>query len=150
MHKSTFWLKFDSFKSRTDLEKWVWSPKPNQLFIMSQCYTHANLVEICQPVHEIWHTQAPFGSSSCPIVTSMQVTWNPPTDSWDIMPTRKCHADANTDANRICTKNNVPLPFGGGHNKITNFQVVKKRNRNFISNVSGTHLQLQSTPLVNL
>ena len=34
------------------------SPKSNQLFIMSQCYIHANLVEICQPVHEIWCTQA--------------------------------------------------------------------------------------------
>ena len=30
------------------------SPKPNQLFIMSQSYIHAHLVEICQPVHEIW------------------------------------------------------------------------------------------------
>ena len=29
------------------------SPKPNQLFIMSQCYIHANLVKIWLPVHEI-------------------------------------------------------------------------------------------------
>ena len=29
------------------------SPKPNQLFIMFQCYIHANLVKIWQPVHEI-------------------------------------------------------------------------------------------------
>ena len=28
-------------------------PKPNQLFIMSQCYIHANLVKIWQSVHEI-------------------------------------------------------------------------------------------------
>ena len=32
------------------------SPKPNQLFTMS----HANLVEICQPVHEIWYTTSTF------------------------------------------------------------------------------------------
>ena len=37
------------------------SPKPNQHFIMSQCYIHANLVELCQPVHEIWCIQALFG-----------------------------------------------------------------------------------------
>ena len=70
------------------------SPKPNQVFIMSQCYIHANLVEICQPVHEKWCTQALFGlnlavpqwpwklgqdhqnlinSLSCPNVTSMQI-----------------------------------------------------------------------------
>ena len=36
------------------------SLKPNQLFIMSQCYIHAHLVEICQPVHKIWCTQALF------------------------------------------------------------------------------------------
>ena len=29
------------------------SPKPNQLFTMSQCYIHANLVKIHPPVHEI-------------------------------------------------------------------------------------------------
>ena len=28
------------------------SPKPIQLFIMSKCYIHANLVKICQLVHE--------------------------------------------------------------------------------------------------
>ena len=38
-----------------------WSPKPNQLFIMSKCYIHANVVKICQPVHEISCTQALFG-----------------------------------------------------------------------------------------
>ena len=39
------------------------SPKPIQLFIMSKCYIHANLVKICQLVHEILCTQAPFGSN---------------------------------------------------------------------------------------
>ena len=71
------------------------SPKPIQLFIMSKCYIHANLVKIRQLVHEILCTQAPFGSnlavspaltlkigqghqnqissSSCPNVISMQI-----------------------------------------------------------------------------
>ena len=38
------------------------------------------------------------------------------TGSWDIVQTRKCHADANanSDANRICTKNNMfPSPSVG-------------------------------------
>ena len=35
------------------------SSKPIQLFIMSKCYIHANLVKICQLVH----VQAPFGSN---------------------------------------------------------------------------------------
>ena len=52
------------------------SPKPNQLFIMSQCYIHGNLVKIRQLVHEISCTQetvtlklTPTGSTSktiCP------------------------------------------------------------------------------------
>ena len=53
VHTSTFWLKFGSLSPQ-----WAWkfrsrSPKPNQLFIMSQCYIHANLVKIHPPVHEI-------------------------------------------------------------------------------------------------
>ena len=33
------------------------------------------------------------------------------------MQTRKCHTDANTNADTIHTKKqSVPLPFGGGHN----------------------------------
>ena len=32
------------------------SLKPKQLFIKSQCYIHADLVKIHQPVHEIWCT----------------------------------------------------------------------------------------------
>ena len=41
---------------------------------------------------------------------------NPPTGSWDIVQTRKSHAnaDANADANRIHTKNNMsPSPSVG-------------------------------------
>ena len=51
------------FKSRSDLENRSMSPKANQLFTISQCYIHANLVEICQPVHAIWCTQALIGRS---------------------------------------------------------------------------------------
>ena len=58
MHTSTFWLKFGSLSLALTLKNRSRSPKSNQLFIMSQCYIHANLVEICQPVHEIWCTQA--------------------------------------------------------------------------------------------
>ena len=58
---STFWLKFVSLSPAVTLKNRSRSPKPNQLFIMSQCYIKANLVEICQPVHEIYCTQALFG-----------------------------------------------------------------------------------------
>ena len=91
-----FCLKFGRLSPAKPLRNRSRSPKPNLLFIMSQCYSHANLVEICQPVHEIWCTQALFGlnlavlspavtlklcqghqnlinSSSCPNVTSMQI-----------------------------------------------------------------------------
>ena len=84
VHTSTFGLKFGSLCPAVTLKISLRSPKPNQLFIMPQCYIHANLVKIRQPVHEI---------------------------SWE---TRKCHADAdadanaNADANRIRTKNNMP------------------------------------------
>ena len=91
----TFWLIFGSLSPAKTLKNRSRSPKPNLLFIMSRCYIHANMVEICQPVHEIWCTQALFGlnfvvyvpqwpwklcqchqiinSSSCPNVTSMQI-----------------------------------------------------------------------------
>ena len=49
------------FKPRTDLENRSWSTKLNQLFVMYQCYIHANLFEICQPVHEIWCPRAFLG-----------------------------------------------------------------------------------------
>ena len=71
MHTSIFGLKFGSLSPAVTLKNISRSPKSNQLFIMSQCYIHANLVEICQPVHEIWCTQAfwlKYGSLS-PAVT---------------------------------------------------------------------------------
>ena len=61
MHTSTFWLKFGSLSPALTLKNMSRSPKSNQLFIMSQCYIHANLVEIRQPIHEIWCTQALLG-----------------------------------------------------------------------------------------
>ena len=72
MHTNTFWLKFGSLSSALTLKNRSRSPKSNQLFIMSQCYIHGNLVEICQPVHGTWCSQAllglKFGSLS-PAVT---------------------------------------------------------------------------------
>ena len=61
VHTRTCWLKFGSLSPAVTLKNRSCSPKPNQLFTMSQCYIHANLVEICQPVHEKWCTQALFG-----------------------------------------------------------------------------------------
>ena len=46
MHTSPFWLIFGSLKPAVTLKIRSRSPKPNQLFIMSQCYIHANLVRI--------------------------------------------------------------------------------------------------------
>ena len=83
MHTSTFGLKFGSLSPAMTLKIRSRSPKPNQLFIMSQCYSHANLVKIHPPVHEI----------SCK---------------------QESHANANDDANRIRTKNNMsPSPSVG-------------------------------------
>ena len=56
----TFWLKFGSLSPAKTLKNRSRSPKPHLLFIMSQCNIHAHLVEISQPVHEIWCTQALF------------------------------------------------------------------------------------------
>ena len=53
VHTSTFWLKFGSLSPTVTLKIRSRSPKPNQLFIMSKCYIHANLVKIHPPVHEI-------------------------------------------------------------------------------------------------
>ena len=52
VHTSTFWLKFGSLSPAVTLKIRSWSPKPTQLFNMSQCYIHANLVKIHPPVHE--------------------------------------------------------------------------------------------------
>ena len=53
MQTSTFWIKFGSLSPATTLKIMSRSPKPNQLFSVSQCYIYANLVKICQLVHEI-------------------------------------------------------------------------------------------------
>ena len=53
VHTSTFGLKFGSLSPAVTLKIRSRSPKPNQLFVMSQCYIHANLVKIHPPVHEI-------------------------------------------------------------------------------------------------
>ena len=46
VHTSTIWLKFSSLSPTVTLKIRSKSPKPNQLFIMSQCYIHANLLKI--------------------------------------------------------------------------------------------------------
>ena len=53
VHTSTFGLKFGSLSPAVTLKIRSRSPKPNQLFIMSKCYIHANLVTIHPPVHAI-------------------------------------------------------------------------------------------------
>ena len=53
VHTSTFGLKFGSLSPALTMKIRSRSPKPNQPFIMSQCYIHANLVKIHPPVHEI-------------------------------------------------------------------------------------------------
>ena len=63
MQTNTFWLKLGGFCLAVTLKIRSRSPKPIQLFVMSKCYIHANLVAIRQLVHEILCTQAPFGSN---------------------------------------------------------------------------------------
>ena len=81
-----FWLKFGTLSPAVTLKIRSKSPKPNQLFIMSQCYIHANLVKIQPPVHEIsWKqesvtptlTQMPKGSAP-------KNNMSPPTSVGDI------------------------------------------------------------------
>ena len=52
LQTSTFWLKSGSLSPAVTLKIRSRSPKPNQLFIMSQYYIHTNLAKIWQPVHE--------------------------------------------------------------------------------------------------
>ena len=61
--KQKLWLNFGGLSLTVTLKIRSRSPKPIQLFIMSKRYIHANLVKICQLVHEILCTQAPFGSN---------------------------------------------------------------------------------------
>ena len=91
MQTNTFWLKFGGVRLTVTLKIRSRSPKPIQLFIISKCYIHANLVKICQPGTQapfgsnlnVWVLQWPwkidqghenlFSSSSCPNVISMQI-----------------------------------------------------------------------------
>ena len=95
VHTSTFWLKFGSLSSTVTLKIRSKSPKPNQLFIMSHCYIHANLVTIHPLVHEISCKQESVTLTPTPTLT--------PTGSPQ--------------------KQYVPLPFSGGHNKCIKPQV---------------------------
>ena len=52
-HTSTFGPKFGSLSPAVTLKIRSRSPKPHQLFIMSQCYIHVNLVKFHPPVHEL-------------------------------------------------------------------------------------------------
>ena len=61
MQTNTFWLNFGGLCVSVTLKIRSRSPKPIQFFIMSKCYSHANLVKIRQLVYEIWCTQTLFG-----------------------------------------------------------------------------------------
>ena len=63
MQTNTFWFEFGGLRLAVTLKIRSRSPKPIQLFIMSKCYIHANLIKIRQLVHEILGTQALFGSN---------------------------------------------------------------------------------------
>ena len=71
MHTSTFGHKFGSLSPAVTLKIRSWSPKPNQLFIMSQCYIHANAIKIRQPVHEISCKQESVTPTPTPTPTLM-------------------------------------------------------------------------------
>ena len=51
--QALFWHKFGSLSPTVTLKIRSRSPKPNQLFIMSQCYISANLVKIYPTVQEM-------------------------------------------------------------------------------------------------
>ena len=87
VHTSTFWLKFGISSPALTLKIRSRSPKPNQLFKMSQCYIHANLVKIHPSVHEISCKQ-----ENVKLTPTLTPTGSAP--------------------KTIC-----PLPFGGGINK---------------------------------
>ena len=83
VHTSTFCLKFGSLSPAVTLKIGSRSPKPNQLFIMSQCYILANLVKIHTPVHEIWCKQESAMLTPMPTPTgSTPKTICPPPLRW--------------------------------------------------------------------
>ena len=63
MQTNSFWLNFGGLSLAVTLKIRSKSQKPIQLFIMSKCYIHANLVKIRQLAHETLCTQAPVGSN---------------------------------------------------------------------------------------
>ena len=78
VHTSTFRLKFGSLSPAVTFKIRSRSPKPNQLFIMSQCYIHANLVKIHPPVHEISCKQESVTPTSTPTESSPKTICPPP------------------------------------------------------------------------
>ena len=117
VHTSTFWLIFGSLNPVVTLKIRSRSPKPNQLFIMSQCYIHANLVKIHPLVHEIsciqesvTPTPTPTGSlpktmSPCPSVGEFlfRIISSDGTLEWKVgwlAVTQKCLVTA--EVNSVC------------------------------------------------
>ena len=78
VHTSTFGLKFGSLSPAVTLKIMSRSPKPNQLFIMSQCYIHANLVKIHPPVHEISCKQGRVTPTLTPTRSAPKTIFPPP------------------------------------------------------------------------
>ena len=144
MHTNTFWLKFGNLSPPQTLKNMSRSSKSNKLFIMSQCYIHANLVAIRQPVHNIRCTQALLGLNLAvlsPAVTLKIRSRSPKPNQLIIM--SQCYIHANLvkihpSVHQISPKQEsvkltltptgsapktiCPLPFGGGHNKGMNKQ----------------------------
>ena len=63
-------VKFSSLSAGVTLKIKSRSPKPNQLFTMSQCYIHANVVKIWHLVHELLGKQESFAPMATPALTS--------------------------------------------------------------------------------
>ena len=101
VHTSTFWLKFGSLSPAVTLQIRSRSPKPNQLFVMSQCYINADSIKIHPLVHEIWCKQESVTLTPMPTPT--------PTPTPTLTPTPQY----------------VPLPFDGGHNNTIGFNKLK-------------------------
>ena len=74
-----FGLKFGSLSPAVTLKIRSRSLKPNQLFIIYECYIDANLVKIRQPVHEISCKQ----ESVTPMPTLTPTPICPPPFRWE-------------------------------------------------------------------
>ena len=91
MHTCTFWLKFGSLSPALNLKNRSRSSKSNQLFIMSQCYIHANLTISWDMVHTSTF-RLKFGSLS-PVVTLKIRSRSPKPNQLFIM--SQCYIHAN-------------------------------------------------------